>query len=59
MEMVNNGDSEASICQKSMELSGRLFNNLFPVFFRAGLGGLSDIKSDLLQVFKNRALSGC
>lgn len=46
METVNNGDSEASIRQKSVQLSRRLFNNLFPVFFqvgKAGLGGLSDL----------------
>lgn len=46
MEMANNGDSEASIHQKCMELSRRLFNNLFPVFFQVvqvGLGRLSDL----------------
>ena len=57
------GHSEASIHQKSMELSGRLFNNLFPVFFqevKVGLGGLSDFfKLTYLRLLKPEDTPGC
>lgn len=53
MEMADNGDSEASIHWKCMELSRRLFNNLFPLFFQVqvqvGLGRLSDLQKGCIS----------
>ena len=63
VETVNSGHSEASIHQKSMELSRRLFHNLFPVFFqvvKVGLGGLSDLfKVTYLRFLETEGTSEC
>ena len=63
VETVNNGHSEASIHQKSMELPRRLFCNFFPVFFqvvKVGLGGLSGLfKVTYLRFLETEGTSRC